>query len=162
GKRHIGACVDGQQTCLGGGEFGFWGPCVGGIGPKQETCNNLDDNCNGCLDENLCCGAGGTSCPGPNDPRVPNGQPYTPVPLHGHDFFPNATEISWRVTGGPCDDLLYATTGVVTFRLNAQPVQNIDALDLVFYPLLSGDYTIEVTGTNADGTVSKCTFILLV
>src|SRR5262245_22262775 len=37
GKRNIGACTDGTQTCDGAGEFGIWGPCVGGIAPAPES-----------------------------------------------------------------------------------------------------------------------------
>jgi hypothetical protein len=46
---NIGACEYGTQTCSGG----VWGACVGEIPPAIESCNNIDDNCNGVTDENL-------------------------------------------------------------------------------------------------------------
>jgi alpha-tubulin suppressor-like RCC1 family protein len=67
-----GACAAGTQRCAGGS----WGPCS--IGPVAESCNGIDDNCDGAVDEMLTVtcfadadndgypGAGGTalaSCP---------------------------------------------------------------------------------------------------
>lgn len=42
-----GACQTGIQTCIDGG----WGPCVGEIIPVDETCNGVDDDCDGDIDE---------------------------------------------------------------------------------------------------------------
>lgn len=45
-----GACQTGTQTCSGG----TWSICGGGyMGPTQETCNNIDDDCDGTADELL-------------------------------------------------------------------------------------------------------------
>ncbi len=41
----VGACVAGAQTC----SAGAWGTCSG-IGPAAETCNNVDDDCDGLID----------------------------------------------------------------------------------------------------------------
>ncbi|HEX7479503.1 MAG TPA: MopE-related protein [Polyangiales bacterium] len=43
----VGTCVAGNQVCTAGA----WGTCTGGTGPGTETCNGLDDNCNGSVDE---------------------------------------------------------------------------------------------------------------
>jgi len=48
GRRGVGSCVDGMQTCQGGGEFTYWGPCEGGITPSTDVCDTQDNNCNGC------------------------------------------------------------------------------------------------------------------
>ena len=57
---NIGECSFGIQTC---NIFGIWdGICVGNIDPNLETCNNLDDDCNGFIDDSLTqpttCGVG--------------------------------------------------------------------------------------------------------
>ncbi len=41
-----GECVAGMQTCEGAG----WGACEGAVGPSAETCNGLDDDCDGAID----------------------------------------------------------------------------------------------------------------
>jgi hypothetical protein len=41
----VGRCVAGTQTC----GAGAWGACTG-VGPVAETCNNLDDDCDGIVD----------------------------------------------------------------------------------------------------------------
>lgn len=43
-----GACKAGAQTCTAQGQ---WGPCTGAIEPKQESCNKIDDDCNGDVDD---------------------------------------------------------------------------------------------------------------
>ncbi|MBU1239146.1 hypothetical protein KJ865_05495, partial [Myxococcota bacterium] len=51
-----GAGTDGVGVCHGGTSIctaGSWGSCVGEVVPSAETCNNLDDNCNGSVDEGL-------------------------------------------------------------------------------------------------------------
>ncbi|HLD88882.1 MAG TPA: putative Ig domain-containing protein, partial [Candidatus Nanoarchaeia archaeon] len=48
---NVGICQYGQQQCSNGA----WGSCLGGINPTNETCNILDDNCNGQTDENRVC-----------------------------------------------------------------------------------------------------------
>lgn len=58
----VGGCVWGKQTCerTGGGEFAqtAWGACTGSGAPKAETCNDVDDDCNGKTDD----GAKGSVC----------------------------------------------------------------------------------------------------
>ncbi|HAA53370.1 MAG TPA: hypothetical protein DCE42_01360 [Myxococcales bacterium] len=47
----VGACKPGTQKCVNGG----WGTCLGQRLPTNETCNGVDDNCNGQIDENAGC-----------------------------------------------------------------------------------------------------------
>lgn len=43
-----GACKYGGKTCLSNGTFG---PCTDAVGPKPESCNKVDDDCNGIVDD---------------------------------------------------------------------------------------------------------------
>ena len=151
GSRHIGACSDGTQRCEGAGEFGLWGACTGGISPGGETCDMLDNDCNGCVDESLCCN-GGLSCPGPNDPRVPTGRPFEPLTIDGTSIFSGAaTSWSWTIQGGPCEAILPNPTFTAG---------SLTAPQLQFTPALSGDYTVTMRVTTADGTMLTCTFVV--
>lgn len=49
-----GVCKTGKQTCVAGA----WGPCVGEVLPGEESCNGVDDDCDGEVDEEvrLACG----------------------------------------------------------------------------------------------------------
>jgi hypothetical protein len=56
---NVGACKQGKETCKGS----TFGACVGSVGPVPESCNGVDDNCNGSVDE----GFGlGQACDGPD------------------------------------------------------------------------------------------------
>jgi len=50
--RVCGPCGDGLETC----RAGSWSVCVGGRQPTEETCNGLDDDCNGRVDDGGACG----------------------------------------------------------------------------------------------------------
>lgn len=50
-------CHPGMKSCPAGGS-GTFGQCVGEQGPLTEVCNNLDDDCDGTVDE----GTGGADC----------------------------------------------------------------------------------------------------
>jgi hypothetical protein len=57
GTNGVGQCKSGTQTCLNH----QWGPCNGEVVPGAETCNGVDDDCNGQVDENfpsVTCGQG--------------------------------------------------------------------------------------------------------
>ncbi|MDP3027802.1 MAG: hypothetical protein Q8N63_08930 [Nanoarchaeota archaeon] len=50
GITETGPCQFGNETCSGG----IWqGICIGSINPVTETCNNIDDDCNGAIDEGV-------------------------------------------------------------------------------------------------------------
>ncbi len=54
----VGICKPGLWKCVGGQPF-----CEGGVLPGVEVCNNLDDDCDGCIDCDQGCLAGlGKSC----------------------------------------------------------------------------------------------------
>ncbi len=45
----LGICSQGVQKCING----EWGYCENEVHPQNEICNNLDDNCNGKIDEDI-------------------------------------------------------------------------------------------------------------
>ncbi|MCB9550141.1 MAG: VWA domain-containing protein [Myxococcales bacterium] len=59
-----GRCRPGNQRCL---PDGTWGGCEGGVQPDPETCNGVDDDCDGIVDGMLrgcqtACGPGEETC----------------------------------------------------------------------------------------------------
>jgi len=55
----VGACMKGTRDCVDG----FFGPCLGALEPVAETCNDIDDNCDGTVDEGFRLGE---ACDGPD------------------------------------------------------------------------------------------------
>jgi hypothetical protein len=56
----VGACKPGTAFCL---PDGGPGECVGAVGPFVETCNGIDDDCNGTIDDGFNVGG---ACDGPD------------------------------------------------------------------------------------------------
>ncbi|MEZ4400287.1 MAG: thrombospondin type 3 repeat-containing protein [Kofleriaceae bacterium] len=154
GRRAVGACVDGSQTCTS--TTSTWGACTGGISPSAEACDALDNNCNGCVDDNPACSTVLLACPGPG--VLPDGSPFVDYTIDGSGFFAGPVAAwSWQVTGGPCDQLFATTTSplVQTFTLSGQTTST-----LTLRPTLSGDYTVTARMTDAGGQDYACTFIV--
>jgi hypothetical protein len=59
GTQNVGICKTGTATCAPDGT-GF-GPCIGEVMPSGETCNAIDDDCDGMIDDGV---AGCTCTPG--------------------------------------------------------------------------------------------------
>lgn len=160
GYRNIGACVDGQQQCIGGGEFAQWGECQGGIFPAPENCDNLDNDCNGCIDDELCC-TPPIMCPGPDDPTLLGAQPFTDFSLDGGNYFSGtAFKWEWTVSNGPCDD----TLGVRSYTMNGHNdiAYIADEQEMILNFTLSGEYTVVMRVYYTPTEYYECVFILKV
>ncbi len=164
GRRGVGACEDGMQLCVAAGEFGVWGACEGGISPTAEACDALDNDCNGCTDELEGCVPDGM-CPGPGDPRVPEGSPFSSYALRGADFYSGTDAVAWRweVVGTPCDRMFQAIPGSTATSDNGQLSYTLHGAateDASIDFTLSGDYEVTLTVTRADGSEFTCTWIV--
>lgn len=54
GGTDVGSCVVGEQAC----DEGIWGACRGAVGPRAETCDGVDEDCDGTPDN----GSASASC----------------------------------------------------------------------------------------------------
>jgi hypothetical protein len=145
GRRGVGACTDGTQTC---GLSGTWGPCEGGIGPREDVCNGLDNLCDGCSERRDC----PIDCPGPDDPRIADLDPFDTQALVGRSFYPGmARSWRWSVEGGPCDGI---APGLNSFELESATSETAR-----FTPRLSGDYTVTLEVVTVEGTRLSCEWV---
>lgn len=67
----VGPCVWGSQRCEGDVEFPSWSTCEGAVGPVPETCNDVDDDCDGAVDDGLDCRPPAPPPPPPPAPPPP-------------------------------------------------------------------------------------------
>ncbi len=51
----VGVCLAGTTRCVSG----FWNVCEGGLGPRSEQCNGVDEDCDGLVDEGVVSPCGG-------------------------------------------------------------------------------------------------------
>ena len=176
-QRNVGICQDGTQTCVVGsdGKTGTWGDCTGGISPKQDVCDLADNDCNGCIDDGLCC----------NPPincsyDIGSAIPFTDKIINGnqiydtsHLFNDAATATwTWTLTKGPCDIVLnktsFAVKGATTeagLTGDGAETTIVSGTGLSWFKVrfrLSGSYTLHLKVTRTNGEVYECEWVIRV
>jgi len=140
-SRDVGACVDGVQVCGGG----TWGPCEGGIAPSDELCDTKDNDCNGCVDDEILDCVPTLACP-EEDVAAPL-RNYTLDALSILEIDDvEASTFLWAVTA-PRNS---ATPGPVD---PTAPVTE-------FYMDVSGDYLVTLNAVDDKGTTHGCSWIV--
>ena len=178
-KRNVGTCQDGTQSCVVGpdGKTGTWGDCTGDIVPRlMDECASADDDCNGCIDDGLCCNPPvncsydiGTALPF-TDKIIDGNQIYDT----SHLFNDAATaNWEWTLTKGPCDVVLGKTSFSLTSAVDGVAGTITNAADSVTFSgiglskfkvnfQLSGSYTLHLKITRTNGDVHECKWPLKV
>jgi hypothetical protein len=136
GTAGVGACRAGTQRCDARGAS--WGSCAGEVLPQPESCNRIDDDCNGRVDELPSCAPLSAGCPAPV-----SGTAGTPVPLRASASQPGAA-CRWEVVGRP--------DGAGAEGAFANP----SACETTFSSVIVGVYTVRVTVTDAMGRSATC------
>lgn len=115
----LGACVTGQQTCDANGR---WGSC-NDVRPVNESCNSLDDDCDGATDEGLNCAAppagGGPGPDGGND-TVRVCVPADPTGTWQVSIWGSPNGGVFDVTAGNCREIVTLDDHRSALRFNAR------------------------------------------
>ena len=134
-RRNVGACSDGVETCTGTS----WSGCQGSHGPTAETCNGLDDNCNGMVDEGLLDCSSNFVCPGTQSTT-----PLSTYELRGETIYGGAAT-NWHWTVG-CP----ASVPAGLCPAPSSPTSR----DTSVYFTASGGYRVAVSYTPAGGSAT--------
>jgi hypothetical protein len=161
-RAHTGACSMGLQTCEPAGEFGALGKCVGATAPRAETCDGLDNDCNGCADDVQACVAV-LKCPAAGDPRIPRGVPFGTVQLDASAFYTGTdiASVQWSIEGSPCDKLFLEIPGTSASASNGQlsfVLQGANQMRASARFTLSGIYAVTLRLVLKSGEEVGCTF----
>jgi len=179
-NRGVGTCHDGIQTCKSTpmrAAQGDWGnsKCIDEILPIKDVCDKADNNCNGCVDEGLCCEPPidcsfdiGTAKPF-NDKLIDGTQIYD----SGHQFNDADTATwEWTLTKGPCDIVLgttsFTTKGATTvagLSGDGTASTTVSGTGLSQFKVkfqLSGTYNLHLKVTRTNGEIYECEWPLKV
>lgn len=146
-RRNIGACADGVMSC---NEFAIWDACGGGVFPTNESCDGVDNDCDGTADQGLSGCSSSVACPG--------NETVAPLTTHRLDssrvtLTGGATATSWTWTidcpDSVPDDLCPAL---------ATP----NAASTNVYLTASGAYRVSISMGLSDGTTANCAWTVYV
>lgn len=177
--RNIGSCKDGVQTCViqMRAVQGDWGmsPCVGGISPSGDICDSSDNNCNGCIDDKLCC-----EPPINCAYDIGTATPFTDKIIDGNDIYDTGHKFNdadtatweWTLTKGPCDIVLDKVNSFVKgaktldeLSGEGSPDTTVSGVGFSKFKVkfrLSGSYKLHLKVTRSNGEVYECEWILRV
>ena len=180
--RNVGTCQDGVQTCIvnlkdGKAISGTWGGCTGGISPSADLCDNSDNNCNGCVDDQLCC-LPPIDCA--YDINAEPARPFAYKTIDGNEIYDTGHRFNdadtatweWTLTKGSCDIILnkisFKVKGAKTLEElegegeNSNSVSGVGLSHFKVLFQLSGSYLLHLRVTRQNGEVYECDWILRV
>jgi hypothetical protein len=141
-ERENTACRAGVQSC----RLEFYGPCEGEVLPSAESCDGIDNDCNGLVDDIGDCDN--------TPPRAICPPDQSGFPLANYTFvggYEDAdgdamTRATWRVLSAPAGS-----------TVAPEPA---DELTMTVFADLQGDYIFELEVEDAQGGIGRCTVLL--
>ena len=174
-NRGIGTCHDGIQTCKSSpmrAVKGDWGEskCVDEILPTKDVCDNADNNCNGCVDEGLCC-LPPINC----SYDIGTATPFVDKLIDGTQIYDSQHQFNdadsatweWTLVKGPCDVVLGKTSFSLKSAVSGVPGTSTDSTKSITFSgkglsqfkvnfQLSGTYNLHLKVTRENGEVYEC------
>lgn len=145
-RRNIGACADGVQYC---DELRSWGECRNGVSPQPETCDGVDNDCDGATDQGLSGCSSRIMCPGFE----------TAPPLARHTLDSGRVGISG--TTATSYQWTVSCPASVPADLCPTPDSPNSATSSIYFTQ-SGAYRAQIHMTLADGTEADCAWAIYV
>ena len=144
GTDGVGVCHAGTSTCL---EGVAWGPCVGQVIPTFEHCNQLDDDCDGAIEEQPCvdCNPNVGTCEG----NIAHG--CAPDGLHLVD------EICDPLTGTTCNPNTGKCEGACSLASLGKSYIGCDYFPTVTANLVAANFHFAVAISNTTNQVATAT-----